>query len=256
MVPAQPQLTKPKPRNGGAKPSQSDASEEPKGTPPYRYFVPGEKTRLDAAYFEFLIARQFRAHGESEDFEDIWPRAIQALAGFNVFRLSNLSGQEMSAAIESVGGSFSEHMEQHAEDIVIWAEAFWRIRQIYGSFRQYIRSFEIDGPSDLLKDMGQRLLGLPPEFLSEYLREAGDVISTPHRPSARPRQARSSRDSSRRRRQGEGSSSRTSPPSTPDNAQSADGNQAVKDSKQPKRNKRRFFRKRRNNKPTSETPKS
>ena len=141
---------------------------------PFRYLVKGERPRVDGAFFELLLSRVLLESGGLSDFEDVWPRGVQALAGLNLNRMSQLSPAEIADAISSVGGEFSSRLVKRAEDLQTWADAFWRIRQIYGSFRQYVRSFDSDGHDALLEDLKQRLVGLSPDFLDRFLRETGE----------------------------------------------------------------------------------
>jgi hypothetical protein len=176
MARTQPQGQKP------AKANDAVAIAEPEESP-FRHYIPGEKPKADQAYFELLLLRVYRAGGDIADFDQVWPRAIQALAGVNLLRLSTYGPSDVREAITSVGGEFSTRMGGHAEAIIRWAESFWRIRQVYGTFRRYVRSFESDGFEALLDDLRGRLPGLSPEFLTAYLREAGEKVPAPEKPS-------------------------------------------------------------------------
>jgi hypothetical protein len=141
---------------------------------PFRYLVKGERPRLDGAFFELLLSRVLLESGGLSNFDTEWPRGVQALSGLNLTRLAHLSPAELADAISSVGGEFSSRLERRADDLQVWADAFWRIRQIYGSFRQYVRSFDTDGHDALIEDLKQRLVGLSPDFLDRFLRESGE----------------------------------------------------------------------------------
>ncbi|GAB4328273.1 MAG: hypothetical protein Kow0074_24120 [Candidatus Zixiibacteriota bacterium] len=145
---------------------------------PFRYLIKGERVRRDGAFFELLLARVVLEPGQLNDFDNLWPRGTQALAGLNLRHLSKQSVKEMAEAVNSVGGEFTQRLHERAKDLVIWARAFWEISQIYGSFRQYVRSFDPDGPEALIEDLSNRLEGLSPKFLIEYLRESGEKIPT------------------------------------------------------------------------------
>lgn len=156
---------------------------------PFRYYVPGEKPKTDQAYFELLLLKMLRANGDFANFDEVWPRAVQALAGMNLLRLSTYATHDVREAIAAVGGDFSTRMSGHAESIIMWAGSMWRIRQIYGTFRRYLRSFETDGFEALLEDLKSRLPGLSPEFLTAFLRDASEKVPVPERqPGARPQQ--------------------------------------------------------------------
>jgi hypothetical protein len=141
---------------------------------PFRHYVPGERPRADGAFFELLLHRVVTEKGDLPEFETQWPRGVQTLAGLNIFRLANMSGKEIAEAVANAGGDFSARLAPRTDSLVVWAEAFWRIRQIYGSFRQYIRSFDNDGFEALLEDLKQRLPGLSPEFLTAFLHAVGE----------------------------------------------------------------------------------
>lgn len=156
---------------------------------PFRYYVPGEKPKTDQGYFELLMLKILRSNGDLANFEEVWPRAVQSLAGMNLLRLSTYATHDVREAIAAVGGEFSSRMSGHAESIILWAGSMWRIRQIYGTFRRYIRSFETDGFDALLEDLKSRLPGLSPEFLTSFLRDASEKVPVPERqPDGRPPQ--------------------------------------------------------------------
>jgi hypothetical protein len=171
-----------------AKSSEPAVATAPVETP-FRYYVPGEKPKTDQAYFELLILKLLRANGDIANFDEVWPRSVQSLAGMNLLRLSTYATHDVREAIAAVGGEFSTRMSGHAESIILWAGSMWRIRQIYGTFRRYIRSFETDGFEVLLEDLKTRLPGLSSEFLTAFLRDASEKVPVPERqPGGRPPQ--------------------------------------------------------------------
>lgn len=200
-----------RPQQQGQKPAKTQdtvAVAEPVESP-FRHFVPGEKPANDAAYFELLLSKLLRLNREFPEFDETWPRGAQALAGMNLLRLSTYKPGEVREFIGTVGGEFETRMSVHAESIVKWAESMWRIRQIYGTFRRYIRSFDSDGFEALLEDLKVRLPGLTPEFLTGFLRDAGEKVPAAEKPGgARQQQQRQSQqqesrggDSQRRQQQ-------------------------------------------------------
>jgi len=139
--------------------------------------------------------------------------------------------------------------------VIAWAEAFWRIRQVYGSFRQYVRSFDVDGFDALLNDMKVRLPGLTPDFLISFLREAGETTPTRNGPArsagSRGRRSRGGGDESTggnaRRRGARGGNAKPGPakPAAENGKPAASG--APDETKSPsksRRGRRRFFRRR------------
>ena len=151
---------------------------------PFKYYVKGERARSDGAFFELLILKVLQEQGSLPDFNEIWPRGAQALAGLNTLRLSQYSAGELENIIGTVGGEFAARLRKRTDDLIIWADAFWRIRQIYGSFRQYVRSFDTDGHEALIGDLSQRLAGLSANLIVSFLREAGE--KTPILPQIDP----------------------------------------------------------------------
>jgi len=236
---------------------------------PFRYYVPGERPRADAAFFELLLFRVISQPGPLPSFDEVWPRGVQALAGLNALRLANLSGQEIAAAVTLVGGEFGTRLADKTDSLVAWAESFWRIRQIYGSFRQYIRSFDNDGFEILLADLKHRLPGLSPEFLTAFLREAGEKApvapgerspqvpprkpQTPTVAPARPaaeRPVTGAEDKGRRRRRGRGGAPKPQAAPVAAPATSTPGPKPAappqeKGTGQSRRNRRRFFHRKR-----------
>ena len=185
----------------GQKPAKDDetvAVAEPEVSP-FRHYEPGERPRTDPAYFELLLLKVLRVSGDIPDFDEVWPRAVQALAGMNLLRLSTYDPGDVREAIATVGGEFNVRMGSQAESIIRWAQSLWRIRQIYGTFRRYISSFESDGFEVLIEDLKVRLPGLSAELLTDYLREAGEKVPAPEKPSGgRQQQQRQLPQSERR----------------------------------------------------------
>ena len=231
---------------------------------PFRHYVPGERPRSDGAFFEILLMRVVAQDGTLPNFEDQWPRGMQALAGLNLMRLSGLSVSEMAAAVATIGGELGSRLTPRVGALIAWAEAFWRVRQIYGSFRQYVRSFDNDGFDALLNDLSQRLPDLTPEFLTAYLREVGEkppapvterAAPPPRRqqqppptPQAKPSGAKPApaggEERGRRRRRPRRGSQQTQKPQAA--AATPEAKPAATTPEKPgTRNKRRFFRRRR-----------
>lgn len=196
MARLQPQGQKP------GKNNETVAVAEPEESP-FRYYVPGEKPRIDQAFFELLLLKVLRASGDIADFDEVWPRAVQALAGMNLLRLSTYGPGDVREAIGTVGGEFNARMSGQTEAIIGWAESFWRIRQIYGTFRQYIRSFEAEGFDALMEDLKARLPGLSQDFLTGYLRDAGEKVPVPEKPAAGRQQQQPRRPPTPETRSGE-----------------------------------------------------
>lgn len=186
---------------------------------PFRYLVKGERPRVDGAFFELLLSRVLMESGGVSDFDNEWPRGVQALSGLNLTRLAQLSSEELAAAIASVGGEFSSRLQKRANELQVWADEFWRIRQIYGSFRQYVRSFDSDGHDALLEDLKQRLVGLSPDFLERFLRESGEKP-----PSAPAAPERSRGPQPKRPRQPQPQAQAQPQPLTRPNSQQGEGN--------------------------------
>lgn len=247
------------PDSGGA-----TAVEEP--VSPFKYYVEGERLREDGAFFELLLYRVTAQAGGVPEFDFVWPRAMKALAGLNTLRLSQFTETELSLALESAGPSFRDRLGSHVGHLVPWADAFWRICKIYGSFRQYLRSFDSEGHETLLADLSERLAGLSPEFLMSYLRAAGEKFQPPPRPDAtggnvrRPGQEsgqqRRGRDGGGRRRSGRGNqqsgaqpkqSERTVAQTPASGPAPADSDKGQKTSSGRRRGRRGFFRRRRGN---------
>lgn len=199
-------------RNGRKRSGNAQANNEGNGgvavaeeTTPFKYYVKGERPRADGAFFELLVIKVLEEKGDLPDFDEVWPRGAQALAGLNTLRLSQLTPAELESIIGTVGGEFASRLHNRINDLIAWADAFWTIRQIYGSFRQYVRSFDTDGYEALIGDLAERLSGLSANVIVSFLRDAGEKIPTlpqidaPDTSGGRPAKQRS------QRRQGRGS---------------------------------------------------
>jgi hypothetical protein len=169
-------------KNGRKRPANEPVEDEGNGgvavdeVSPFRYYVKGERARADGAFLELLFTKILEEQGALPNFDDVWPRGAQALAGLNSLRLSQHSVSELKNVIGAVGGEFAARMGNRSEDLILWADAFWRIRQIYGSFRQYVRSFDTDGHEALINDLSQRLPNLSASMIVSFLRDAGEKI--------------------------------------------------------------------------------
>jgi len=169
-------------RNGRKRSGNAQADNEGNGgvavaeETPFKYYVRGERPRADGAFFELLVIKVLEESSPLPDFDEVWPRGAQALAGLNTLRLSQLTPAELESIIGSVGGEFASRLHNRIADLLTWADAFWTIRQIYGSFRQYVRSFDTDGYEALIGDLSERLDGLSANLIVSYLRDAGEKI--------------------------------------------------------------------------------
>ncbi len=170
-------------RNGRKRAGNAPAENEGNGgtavveeETPFKYFIKGERPRADSAFFELLITKVLEERGALPDFDEVWPRGAQALAGMNSLRLSQFTPDELETIIGSVGGEFAARLRGRTADLILWADAFWSIRQIYGSFRQYVRSFDTDGYEALIGDLAERLNGLSANLIVAFLRDAGEKI--------------------------------------------------------------------------------
>jgi hypothetical protein len=262
-------------RKGGAVAEAEPLSDGPLAEPeesPYRHYVEGERLTSDGAFFELFLARVFQEGRPVPDFKEIWPRAAQALAGLNAYRLSQYATADLESVIDTVGGEFTSRMTKRASDIVTWADAFWNIRQVYGSFRQYVRSFDVDGPDALVEDLLQRLPNLSPTLILSVLRTAGEKIpnlAQYERPSTgggrqgKPKGPRSGGQSRGGRRRGRGSGKKgkggneKAPSGKTENQPTAGGDQnRDKGGSKKRKGRRSFFRRKRGARGNTATNKS
>lgn len=264
-------------RNGRKRSGNAQADNEGNGgvavaeeTTPFKYYVKGERPRADGAFFELLVIKVLEEDGELPDFDEIWPRGAQALAGLNTLRLSQLTTAELESIIGSVGGEFASRLHNRINDLIVWADAFWTIRQIYGSFRQYVRSFDTDGYEALIGDLAERLDGLSVNLIVSYLRDAGEKIpnlpqiDAPDSTGGRPVKQRSQRRQARGNQGGRRRSSRGGNKTKGNGEQDKNGKQPPQQQKAAKANqekgsarsrrgRRGFFRRKRGGKPKAET---
>ena len=265
-------------RNGRKRSGNAPADDEGNGATavaeetPYKYYVKGERPRADGAFFELLLAKVVEERGALPDFDEIWPRGAQALAGLNPLRLSQHTADELENIIGTVGGEFAARLGNRTGDLILWADAFWTIRQIYGSFRQYVRSFDTDGHEALIDDLTERLNGLSAKLIVSYLRDVGEKI--PNLPKIDPPQAQGGRNAKPRpqskqgrggnhggggrRRSGRGGNKAKNGGERPPDGQQpqppkpAKANQEKNGSKN-RRGRKGFFRRKRGAKPKTET---
>lgn len=151
---------------------------------------PGEKPSSDAGYFELLSYTMFStALGGAKLVTDHWPDILFGFKNFHVQRVAAFDEADINQVTERVP---ILRDKPQLSAVVSNASAILQITQVYGSFRKYLRSFEKDGPEELLKDMSQRFIQVDRSVTQEFLKTAGSGIKFPEparpgRPAKPPR---------------------------------------------------------------------
>jgi len=151
---------------------------------------PGERPRSDAGYFELLSYTMLStALGGAKLVTDRWPDILFGFKNFHVQRVAAFDEADIHQVTERVP---ILRDKPQLSAVVSNASAILQISQVYGSFRKYLRSFEKDGPEELLKDMSQRFMQVDRSVTQEFLKSAGSGIKFPEqarpgRPSKPPR---------------------------------------------------------------------
>lgn len=152
--------TSPQPAGGEEKPSV------------FHNATPGERPPTDAGYLELLSFTLFSsAIGDRGTITDKWPDILFGFKNFHVQRVAEFSEedlQEVSQRVPLLGD------KPQVKAVVANAAAMAQISRVYGSFRKYLRSFEKDGPSELLKDMMERFLMLEGDIGEQFLVAVGE----------------------------------------------------------------------------------
>jgi 3-methyladenine DNA glycosylase Tag len=138
---------------------------------------PGEKPRSDAGYFELLSFSMFStALGDAKLATDNWPDILFGFKNFHVQRVASFNEDDLQQVVERVPVLRGK---PQLSAVVSNASAILQISQVYGSFKKYLRSFEKDGPEELLKDMSQRFLQIDRGVTEQFLKSAGSAIKFP-----------------------------------------------------------------------------
>jgi len=138
---------------------------------------PGEKPGSDAGYFELLSYVLFStALGNAKLVTERWPDILFGFKNFHVQRVASFDEDDLNQVTDRVP-ILRDKPQLNA--VVSNASAILQISQVYGSFKKYLRSFEKDGPEELLKDMRQRFMQIDRNVTQEFLKSAGSSITFP-----------------------------------------------------------------------------
>jgi len=138
---------------------------------------PGEKPGSDAGYFELLSYSMFStALGGAKLVTERWPDILFGFKNFHVQRVASFDENDLNQVTDRVP-ILRDTPQLNA--VVSNASAIVQISQVYGSFKKYLRSFEKDGPEELLKDMRQRFMQIDRSVTQEFLKSVGSSIKFP-----------------------------------------------------------------------------
>jgi 3-methyladenine DNA glycosylase Tag len=155
----------------------TDGNPEEQDSSVFHNVIPGEHSISDAGYLELLSYAVFTAAlGDSATVEENWPEILYVFKSFHVQRVAEFTANDLHDVVQRVP-MLQEKPQLSA--IVANASALLQISQVYGSFKQYLRSFEKDGPAELLKDVAERFTMVDPAVFQEFLKSAGAKILIP-----------------------------------------------------------------------------
>lgn len=137
----------------------------------------GEQPTSDAGYLELLGFAMFStAIGNQQAVEENWPEILYGFKSFHVQRVAEFN----DADLRDVGQRVPILRDKpQLSALVAGAAAILQISQVYGSFKQYLRSFEKDGPTELLKDISERFTLVDSNVFREFLKSAGAKVKFP-----------------------------------------------------------------------------
>jgi len=142
--------------------------------------TPGEKPCTDAGYFELLSFSIFSsAVGNRKALSERWPDILYGFKSFHVQRVAEFDQADLREVGERVP---LLRDKPQLSAVIANAAAIVQISQVYGSFQKYLRSFEKDGPAELLKDMGERFKQVDRSVVQDFLKSAGSDIKFPDPP--------------------------------------------------------------------------
>ncbi len=177
----------------------------------FHHASPGEQPPNDAGYLEFLSFAMFSsAIGNHKAISEVWPDILYSFKSFHVQRVSEFSDQDVQEVHERVP---ILRDKAQVSAVVTNAVSMMRIAQVYGSFKKYLRTFEEDGPGELLKDLADRFPQVERNVFQEFLKYAATGIKLPEPPKANRggKSGRSGRSQRRNSRPPNGSSQRGRP---------------------------------------------
>ena len=199
-------------RHSGVKKNGARTSGTEEKPSVFRHAKAGEKPRSDAGYFELMsFSILSAALGNRKAVVEKWPDIIFGFKNFHVQRVAEFEETDFLEVRRRV--PLLQDKPQ-LQAVVANASAMMQISRVYGSFQKYLRSFEKDGPQELLKDMAQRFMQIDRTISQEFLKTAGENVKMPE--PARP--AKTTRPFRRRQpannRQPRSSGSRNGPGKT------------------------------------------
>ncbi len=174
----------------------------------FHHTSPGEQPSTDAGYLEQLSFAMFAAAvGNHKAIIEIWPDVLYSYKSFHVQRVSEFSDEDVREVHERVPALRDK---PQVSAVVQNAVSIMRIAQVYGSFKKYLRTFEEDGPGELLKDLADRFSAVDRNVFQDFLKSAatGIKLPEPQKQNRGGRSGRSGRSQRRGSRSSNGSSQR------------------------------------------------
>jgi|GEM_PF-3193997 len=171
----------------------ADDDPEEKESSLFHNVAPGELPATDAGYLELLSYEVFSAAlGDRGLVEDNWPEILYGFKSFHVQRVAEFNDNDLRDVGERVP-ILREKPQLSAT--VNNAAALLQIAQVYGSFKQYLRSFDKDGPAELMKDIAERFTMVDSNIFQDFLKSTGARIMIPEatRPKKTAKQNRPQR---------------------------------------------------------------
>jgi len=174
-------------KNSPAGKADTQSNSNEKESSVFHNATPGERPGTDAGYFELLSFSILSAMvGNRKAVSDEWPEILYGFKGFHVQRVAEFD----EADLREVGRRVPLLRDRpQLSAVVVNAAAMMQISQVYGSFKKYLRSFEKDGPEELLKDITDRFMQVDRNIFQDFLKTAGESIRFPEpaRPAKPPK---------------------------------------------------------------------
>ena len=171
-------------QSGSGRSTPQSAVEEEKASI-FHNATPGERPPTDAGYLELLsFTLFFSAVGDRNVLTEKWPDILFGFKNFHVQRVAEFNETDLQEVSQRV--PLLQDKPQ-LKAVVSNAAAMTQVSRVYGSFRKYLRSFEKDGQTELLKDMGDRFMMLEGPVGEEFLVAIGEKVKAAEpEPPAQP----------------------------------------------------------------------
>lgn len=136
-------------------------------------FVRGQKPKNDDGYFEALTHQIFQAGLNFSLVQNKWPDFQKSFHRFKIERVADYTPRDFDRLLAD---KRLIRNGRKMESTLHNAQVFLEIREEFGSFRNYLRSFKSDGHPALLKDLAKRFKHVGPSAATWFLWSVAEPV--------------------------------------------------------------------------------